>query len=225
MDGSSLVRDLAGADHLESAKELHARFYDELVDLLQPLPGARALLDAVAGLHLQVVLASSAPDDELSTLRKVLGRDDIVSVVTDSSDVESAKPDPDIVEVALERAGVGAERAVFVGDSVWDVRAAARAGVACIGLLSGGTSRHELEAEGAVTVWKNPQDCSSGSVTPRSRRSASSSIARDPLDHRAGGLLQDRLALRLGTATGSALYRRSDGLLLLVGSQHPRIDV
>jgi HAD superfamily hydrolase (TIGR01509 family) len=158
MDGSSLVRDLAGADHLESAKELHARFYDELVDLLQPLPGARALLDAVAGLHLQVVLASSAPDDELSTLRKVLGRDDIVSVVTDSSDVESAKPDPDIVEVALERAGVGAERAVFVGDSVWDVRAAARAGVPCIGLLSGGTSRHELEAEGAVTVWKNPQE-------------------------------------------------------------------
>jgi HAD superfamily hydrolase (TIGR01509 family) len=158
MDGSALIRALAGEHHEAAAKELHSQFYAELVELLQPLPGARELLDTVAERGVQVVLASSAPEGELATLRKVLDRDDIVSVATSSGDVETAKPDPGIVEVAVERAGVGAQRAVFVGDSVWDVRAAARAGVTCIGLLSGGTSRHELEAEGAVTVWANPQD-------------------------------------------------------------------
>jgi HAD superfamily hydrolase (TIGR01509 family) len=158
MDGSSLSRDLAGDDQADAAKELHSQFYGELVELLQPLPGAQALLDAVADRGLQVVLASSAPDDELDALRKVLRRDDIVSVMTNSGDVESAKPNPDIVEVALDRAGVEVERAVFVGDSVWDVKAAARAGLTCIGVLSGGTSRAELEAEGAKTVWNNPRD-------------------------------------------------------------------
>ena len=158
MDGSALAKELAGDDQADAAKQLQAQFYEELIPLLQPLPGARALLDAVAEHDLQVVLASSAPEDELSALRKVLGRDDIVSVATDSGDVETAKPSPDIVEVALGRAGLGAEDAVFVGDSVWDVRAAARAGLQCVGVLSGGTSRHELETEGAATVWENAQD-------------------------------------------------------------------
>jgi phosphoglycolate phosphatase-like HAD superfamily hydrolase len=73
-------------------------------------------LDAVAGFGLQVVLATSAPEDELSTLREVLGRDDIVSAVTSSADVDTTKPQPDIVEIALQRAGVTAARGV--GDTV-----------------------------------------------------------------------------------------------------------
>jgi phosphoglycolate phosphatase-like HAD superfamily hydrolase len=107
---------------------------------------------------LQVVLATSAPDDELSLLRAVLDRDDVVSAVTSSADVENAKPDPGIVEVALDRAGVGAERAVFVGDSVWDAEASVRAGVPIIGLLSGGISREELTSAGALVVFKDPRD-------------------------------------------------------------------
>jgi phosphoglycolate phosphatase-like HAD superfamily hydrolase len=78
--------------------------------------------------------------------------------VTSSEDVDTAKPDPDIVSVALERAGVDAAHAVFVGDTVWDVEACKRAGVPTIGVLSGGVTRDELETAGAQAVFDNPRD-------------------------------------------------------------------
>ena len=161
MDGSSLLGELAGDapdDVVSTAKKLHTRFYHETTGLLRPLPGALDLLDAVAATGLQVVLATSAPEDELAALRKVLQRDDLVAAITSSDDVDTAKPEPDIVEVALKRAGVGADRAVFVGDTVWDVRAAARAGVECIGVQSGGIDPASLQDEGAVAVYRNPRD-------------------------------------------------------------------
>jgi HAD superfamily hydrolase (TIGR01509 family) len=161
MDGSTLVEELvpdASDDVADELKELNSRFYFELTSLLKPLPGALRLLDAVADMGLQAVLATSAPEDELEVLRKVLQRDDIVSAVTSSGDVDTAKPEPGIVEVALERAGVTADQAIFVGDSVWDVRAAKRAGVACVGVQSGGIDHRALEAEGALAVYANPQD-------------------------------------------------------------------
>ncbi|MET0454783.1 MAG: HAD family hydrolase [Mycobacterium sp.] len=161
MDGSSLLAALipdASEDTLDHVKELHSRFYRETNGLLKPLPGALDLIDAVAAMGLQVILATSAPEDELEVLRKVLGRDDVVSAITSSEDVETAKPEPDIVEVALDRAHVPAQRAVFVGDTIWDVKAAARAGVQCIGVESGGIDRRLLTDEGAAATYRNPRD-------------------------------------------------------------------
>jgi HAD superfamily hydrolase (TIGR01509 family) len=163
MDGSSLLEELTPEDSSSEdtkarAKDLHSRFYQETAHLLKPLPGTRRLLDLVAATGLQVVLATSAPEDELALLRKVLDQEEIVSAVTSSGDVDTAKPKPDIVEVALQRAGVQADRAVFVGDSIWDIRAAARAGVECIGVESGGVDRLRLQDEGAVAVYRNPHD-------------------------------------------------------------------
>jgi HAD superfamily hydrolase (TIGR01509 family) len=160
MDGSALIDELASGQTYDSdrLKGLHSRCYAETTNLIELLPGARALLDAVADLGLQVILATSAPENELSILRKVLQRDDIVSANTSSGDVDTAKPDPDIVRVALDRAGVGPDRAVFVGDSVWDVAAAARAGVECLCLRSGGISQAELEYVGATAVFDDPAD-------------------------------------------------------------------
>jgi HAD superfamily hydrolase (TIGR01509 family) len=161
MDGSTLVDELVpeiSEDAADRLKDLNSRYYKELTSLLRPLPGALQLLDAVAAKGLQVVLATSAPEDELAILRKVLNRDDIVSAVTSSGDVDTAKPEPGIVQVALDRADVDPDRAVFVGDSVWDVRAAKRAGLPCIGVESGGIDRRLLEAEGAVSVFENPGD-------------------------------------------------------------------
>jgi len=109
MDGSRLVRtssDDAPDDVQERLSDGHSRYYREIPPLLAPLPGARALLRRVADLGLQVVLASSAPDDELEILRKVLGCDDIISETTSSRDVDTAKPEPDILQVALDRAAV-----------------------------------------------------------------------------------------------------------------------
>ncbi|MEZ0349826.1 HAD family hydrolase [Mycobacterium sp. pR1184] len=161
MDGSTLVRTLsddAPADVQERLSDGHSRYYREISGLLAPLPGARELLHRVADLGLQVVLASSAPEDELETLRKVLDCDDVISASTSSRDVDTAKPEPGIVQVALDRAGVTAEQAVFVGDAVWDAHAAKAAGVPCIGVLSGGVSAAELQAAGASPIFDDPRD-------------------------------------------------------------------
>ncbi|WP_163725364.1 HAD family hydrolase [Mycolicibacterium psychrotolerans] len=158
MDGTTLLHTLAGDaddDGREQLKERHSAFYKESAHLLTPLPGARELLRRVAELGLQVVLATSAPEDELALLRRVLDCDDVVSEVTSSQDVDTAKPKPDIVEVALERAGVTKTGAVFVGDAVWDCEAARRADVTSIGVLSGGVSRGELTEAGAAAVFEN----------------------------------------------------------------------
>ncbi len=161
MDGSKLVRilsDDAPADVQDRLSDAHSRYYREISHLLAPLPGSRELLRRVAELGLQVVLASSAPDDELEMLRKVLACDDVIAATTSSRDVDTAKPEPGIVEVALGRAGATPEDAVFVGDAVWDAHAAKAAGVACIGVLSGGISREELAAAGASPIFEDARD-------------------------------------------------------------------
>lgn len=161
MDGGKLVSELSGDapdDVQERLSDGHSRYYQELMPLLTPLPGARDLLRRVADLGLQVVLASSAPEDELEVLLKALDCDDVIGETTSSRDVDTAKPQPGIVQVALDRAGVDAEHAVFVGDAVWDAHAAEAAGVPCIGLLSGGISGAELEEAGASPVFADPQD-------------------------------------------------------------------
>jgi HAD superfamily hydrolase (TIGR01509 family) len=161
MDGSTLLKSLAGnadEDTRSQLKDLHSRYYKETVPMLRRLPGARELLQAVDGLGLQIVLATSAPEDELEILRGVLESDDLVAAVTSAEDVDTAKPQPDIVEVAMKRAGVDADHAVFVGDAVWDVEACNRAGVQAIAVLSGGVSRGELENAGAQAVFENARE-------------------------------------------------------------------
>jgi HAD superfamily hydrolase (TIGR01509 family) len=161
MDGTTLVRTLAedaSQDTLDRLKDRHSEFYKETTALLQPLPGARDLLRWVAEHGVQVVLATSAPEDELATLRELLDCEAVISAVTSSEDVDTAKPKPDIVNVALERAGVNAEDAVFVGDAVWDCEAAKRAGVPSIGVQSGGVSPAELRDAGAAEVFEDAGD-------------------------------------------------------------------
>ncbi|UVO13054.1 HAD family hydrolase [Mycobacterium sp. SVM_VP21] len=161
MDGSALVRllsDDASDDVRRRLNELHSRYYLQSATLLAPLPGARKLLERIAALGLPVVLATSAPEDELAVLRKALDCDDLVAAVTSSADVDVAKPNPDISAIALERVGATAGRAVFVGDAVWDAQACVRAGVPSIGLLSGGVSRAELDTAGATVVFDNADD-------------------------------------------------------------------
>jgi phosphoglycolate phosphatase-like HAD superfamily hydrolase len=169
MDGSALVRELsdgAAGDIEQRLKELHGQHYRDAAPLLRPLPGAQLLLRRVAELGLQVVLATSAPEDELAMLRDVLDCDDVVSEVTTSRDVDIAEPQPDIIQVALDRAGVTAEKAVFIGDAVWDVEACLRATVPCIGVLTGGTGRAELRNAGATAVFEDPVSCWSTSKRP-----------------------------------------------------------
>lgn len=107
---------------------------------------------------LSVVLCTSGSPEDVADFRGKLGCDDVVAAVVDAGDVPRSKPAPDIVEAALDAAGVAPERAVMVGDTVYDVRAARAAGVACIGLRSGGISDRELREAGAVAVYGNPSE-------------------------------------------------------------------
>lgn len=160
MDGASLIHDLRGDvpdETAERLKGLHSRHYRRTADLMRPLPGSRELLHRVADLGLQVVLATSAPEDELALTRRVLDCDDVVSAVTTAADVDTAKPEPGIIEVALDKAGVSPAQAVFVGDAVWDAEACARAAVQCVGVLSGGVGSDELRAAGVVEVFDDPR--------------------------------------------------------------------
>ncbi|MGI5246119.1 HAD family hydrolase [Dactylosporangium sp. CA-139066] len=136
----------------------HASLHAVHWPALRPLPGARRLLEDCAGRGLSVVLATSASRPELQALLRCLDADQALTAVTSADDAEQSKPAPDIVEVALERSGLSAEEVVFVGDSVWDVRAAGQLSIPCIGLTSGGLSAVELLEEGATGVYEHPQD-------------------------------------------------------------------
>ncbi|MBK4346102.1 HAD family hydrolase [Lacisediminihabitans changchengi] len=161
MDSDLLLDELLGGraeDLGDRASALNSEHYLAAAGSLRAFAHARELVSAVADLGLQVVLATSAPNDELQLLRSVLGIEEDLALVTSAGDVEQAKPAPDIVQVAIARAGVEPARAIMVGDSIWDVRGAASAGVACIGLLSGGTGRLELLEAGAIAVYDDAGD-------------------------------------------------------------------
>jgi HAD superfamily hydrolase (TIGR01509 family) len=140
----------------------HLALYSVYWERLRPLPGAADLLRHCANQGMRVVLASSASDRELRALRRALDADDVIDVATSASDAERSKPDPDILGVALERSGLAADDVVLVGDSVWDVRAAARLGIPCVGVTCGGTSAEELTRAGAVAVYTDPADLLAG---------------------------------------------------------------
>jgi len=142
----------------EAIKTSHSALYSVYWSRLRPLPGARRLLRACHDQGLRVVLASSADPDELEVLRAALDADQAIDAATSAGDVEASKPAPDLVQVALDHAEAGPDETVFVGDAVWDVRAAQKAGVPCIGLLSGGSSRDELAGAGAAAVYDGPAD-------------------------------------------------------------------
>lgn len=161
MDSSKLKEALLGddAEHLdEAATDAHSEHYDKLSSELRPFAGARDLLQKCADRGLRVVLATSAPEDELKKLRAALDSDDVYYSVTSSEDVETAKPEPDIVKEALSKGEVDASHAIMVGDTVWDIAAASKAGVHCIGVQSGGIGAAELTAAGAVAVYTDVAD-------------------------------------------------------------------
>jgi HAD superfamily hydrolase (TIGR01509 family) len=139
-----------------SMRAAHSALYATFWTRVRPLPGARDLLRDCKERDWRVVLASSADEHEFKALRAALDADDAIDEATSSGDVEQSKPAPDLVQVALERAQVPPGAAVFVGDSVWDVEACKKAGVACIGLLSGGIGRDELLGAGAAEVYDDP---------------------------------------------------------------------
>lgn len=148
-------RDRSADDAVRAA---HTALYAQYWSRLRPFDGAADLLRACARRGSRVVLASSAAEPELRALRAALGADEAIHAATSASEVERSKPSPDLVRLALDRAGTPAARAVFVGDTRWDVEAAGRAGMPCVCVLTGGWARAELAEAGAAAVYAGPRE-------------------------------------------------------------------
>jgi HAD superfamily hydrolase (TIGR01509 family) len=157
MGGDQLVPELLGHD-LEGGDAAHDRHYATLKDDIRAFPGADTFLRRMHDAGLVVVLASSASEDDLDDMRKVLGADDAIDEVVNADDVETSKPDPEIFDVARDKAGIDRALVLAVGDSVWDVQAARAAGMGCVAVESGGSSRHELGEAGALAVYRDVEE-------------------------------------------------------------------
>jgi HAD superfamily hydrolase (TIGR01509 family) len=152
MGTDELLETLCGRPRPE-LKPDRVRHFDALKPDIRAFPGAADLLRALHDRGARVVLATSADKSDLEALLAAIDADDAIDAVTSAADVEAAKPAPHVFSVALDEAGTAAATTVVVGDTVWDVEAAARAGLRCVGLTSGGISRAELEEAGALAVY------------------------------------------------------------------------
>jgi HAD superfamily hydrolase (TIGR01549 family) len=169
MGGDQLVEALCGAeveerlgDDLRAAEGEH---YFALIEEVEPLEGARGLIEDLKERGCAVILASSAKPEEVDHYLDLLDARELADGWTTSGDVEATKPQPDLVGVAVEKAGGG--EAVMVGDSRWDVEAARRAGVETLAVRTGGFGEDELLAAGAQAVYESIAELREGlSSTP-----------------------------------------------------------
>jgi HAD superfamily hydrolase (TIGR01509 family) len=137
--------------------DLHTRAYLGHYDSVRPLPGATELLDQLTDQGIPWMIATSGEERSAGRARALLGLAEDLPMVT-RDQVRYAKPDPDLFLTAAARLGVDIVDAIVVGDSVWDLLAARRAGAIGVGLLSGGYGREELIYAGAFRVYEDPAD-------------------------------------------------------------------
>lgn len=141
----------------EAIRSAEGDAYAELIGEVEPLEGARELIEELHGEGVAMVLASSAKQEEVDHYLDLLGARDLVDAWTSSADVEETKPAPDLVQTALTKAPAEGPR-LMIGDSVWDVKAARAAGVPTLAVLTGGFASAELEEAGAAAVVESVED-------------------------------------------------------------------
>src|SRR2546421_10751166 len=152
MGGDQLVEALTDKEtEEEKGDDIRAAekpLYMAMIEEVEPLEGARELIEDLKERGRTVVLASSAKEDEVDHYLDLLDARELADGWTTSGDVEETKPQPDLVNAALEKAGAG--DAVMVGDTPWDAKAADAAGVPTVAVLTGGFSQQELREAGAA---------------------------------------------------------------------------
>jgi HAD superfamily hydrolase (TIGR01509 family) len=160
MGGDKLVAALTSeeveAREGDDIRAAEKALYLTVIEEVEPLRGARALLEDLKDRGATIVLASSAKADEVDHYLDLLDARGLADGWTTSADVQATKPDPDLVLAALEV--VGDKDAVMVGDSTWDCRAADAAGITSIAVLTGGFSEEELREAGAAEVFASIDD-------------------------------------------------------------------
>lgn len=162
MGGARLVDSLLPSgrdlDEDEDIMASHGALYASHWPSLRTLDSAKELLGQCHAGGLAVALASSARQRDLQVMRCVLDADPFIDAATSANDAEESKPAPDILEAALDAVGVEPADAVYVGDAVWDMKAAGALGIPAIGLTCGGIQAAQLREAGAVEVYEGPRD-------------------------------------------------------------------
>lgn len=161
MGGDKLLPAVARVDAESSVGKAMTRRKKELfaaaLPNLAPTRGARTLVEHLHRHGLEIVVATSAGDDEVAGLLERAGVDDLIPKRTSSDDVEDSKPDPDVVKAALARAGASPDEAVFIGDTPYDVEAGNRVGVGVIAVRSGGYWK-DNDLRGSLIIVDDPAD-------------------------------------------------------------------
>jgi len=165
MGGDQLVAAVAGDEVEDRAgdriRDAESDLYRDLIGEVQAMDGSRELIEDLRGEGNEVVLASSAKEWEVEHYIELLDAAEIVDAWTTSADVESTKPEPDLIHAALDKAETDGE-ALLIGDTVWDVEAANRAGVETLAVLTGGFAEQELRDAGARDVYTSVEELRQG---------------------------------------------------------------
>ena len=161
MGGDKLLPKAAGITHdSDEGKKLTKRrseiFREKYLPKLEPLKGSRALVERVRKAGLKPLVATSAKEEELKGLLKAAQVADLMEERATASDAKKSKPDPDIVQAAIEESGLTADELIMIGDTPYDVEAASRAGVRTIAFRSGGWGDADLS--GASAIYDGPAD-------------------------------------------------------------------
>jgi HAD superfamily hydrolase (TIGR01509 family) len=146
------------AERVERLRQVHLAAYRSLADQIRPLPGARELLTWLTDAGIPWAIATSGRMETAAVNLAALGVDPARVPVVTRDQVKYAKPDPDLFLAAAARLNTPIERAVVVGDSIWDMLAAQRCRALGVGLLSGGYGLEELRESGAFRVYEDPLD-------------------------------------------------------------------
>jgi HAD superfamily hydrolase (TIGR01549 family) len=131
-------------------------FTERYLPSLQPTAGAKELLEHMHQSGLRLVVASSAKEEELKGLLRVCGADEFIEKKTSADDAERSKPEPDIVQAALETVGLTQCDVLMLGDTPYDVEAARKAGVSTVAVRCGGW--RDADLGGALAVYDDPAD-------------------------------------------------------------------
>ncbi|HVU74526.1 MAG TPA: HAD family hydrolase [Mycobacteriales bacterium] len=160
MSGTRMLAWLLGEDEARRVEATvtprHSELFLDQIGSLRPTPGARELIAYLVEHGVRVVLATSAAPEEREALLRVLDLPVPVAAITDASDVDESKPDPELLHIALSRVDTDPRGSTMVGDARWDMQAALRAEVVGIGVRCGGLSEDELLAAGASAVFDDP---------------------------------------------------------------------
>ena len=133
-------------------------FKREFLPKVKGFPKVRELFQRIKQDDKRIVLASSAKEDELESYKRIAQIGDLIEGETSSDDAAESKPCPDIFEVALQKLGLDPDKAIVIGDTRYDVEAAAKARLDTIGLLCGGSTEKELRQAGCVAIYRDPSD-------------------------------------------------------------------